>query len=85
LGRRKTIAFLSVTFIWSSLGSAFAPSLQAMIPFRFALGVAVGGASSIVPVFFAELAPVERRGQMVFSIFFFIFNIFICDFFSKIK
>ena len=42
-----------------------APSIGVMVPFRFVLGLAVGGASSTVPVFFAELAPAELRGQMV--------------------
>ncbi|PPS59173.1 hypothetical protein CRX72_12430 [Pantoea sp. BRM17] len=34
-----------------------------MIFFRLVLGVAVGGASATVPVYIAEMAPANKRGQ----------------------
>ena len=58
----KVLAFL---FALGAIGSALAPNLGAMILICFALGFAVGGASSIVPVFIAELAGPKHRGRLV--------------------
>ncbi|MEC0252498.1 sugar porter family MFS transporter [Bacillus halotolerans] len=64
-GRRKMILNLSFLFFLASLGTAFAPNVLTMVIFRFLLGLAVGGASSMVPAFLAEMAPYEKRGRMV--------------------
>lgn len=64
-GRRKMILNLSFLFLLASLGTAFAPTVPIMVVFRFLLGLAVGGASSMVPAFLAEMAPHEKRGRMV--------------------
>ncbi|WP_350253819.1 sugar porter family MFS transporter [Bacillus halotolerans] len=64
-GRRKMILNLSFLFFLASLGTAFAPNILTMVIFRFLLGLAVGGASSMVPAFLAEMAPYEKRGRMV--------------------
>ena len=50
-------------FFVGTLGCVFAPNLAVMSPSRFILGLAVGGASVTVPVYLAELAPTERRGE----------------------
>lgn len=63
---RKTIIFcLSILFIISTLGCSFAPSFEVMVCSRFLLGLAVGGASVIVPVYLAEISPSNKRGRMV--------------------
>ncbi|TWT14584.1 sugar porter family MFS transporter [Planomicrobium sp. CPCC 101079] len=64
-GRRKALLFLAVFFLITTLGCTFAPTVPVMVTFRFLLGLAVGGASVTVPTFLAEMAPVERRGQIV--------------------
>lgn len=64
-GRRKMILNLSFLFLLASLGTTFAPNVSIMVVFRFLLGLAVGGASSMVPAFLAEMAPHEKRGRMV--------------------
>nr|WP_272901906.1 sugar porter family MFS transporter [Bacillus glycinifermentans] len=64
-GRRRMILNLSFLFLLASVGTAFAPNVSAMAVFRFLLGLAVGGASSMVPAFLAEMAPAEKRGRMV--------------------
>lgn len=64
-GRRKMILNLSFLFFLASLGTALAPNVLIMVAFRFLLGLAVGGASAMVPAFLAEMAPHEKRGRMV--------------------
>jgi major inositol transporter-like SP family MFS transporter len=64
IGRKKTMIILSVIFFFGTLGAVFAPNLAVMLPSRFILGLAVGGASVTVPVYLSELAPTERRGSL---------------------
>ena len=64
-GRKITLLVLSLLFILGAAGTAFAPTAMWMIVFRFLLGLAVGGASAIVPVFIGELAPTHLRGKLV--------------------
>ena len=64
LGRKKTLTMLAVVFFVGTAGAVFAPNLGVMLPSRFILGLAVGGASVTVPVYLAELAPTERRGTL---------------------
>jgi len=64
-GRRHNIIMLAVVFGLATLGCVFAPSWPILAAFRFVLGLAVGGASATVPVYLAEVAPVERRGGIV--------------------
>ncbi len=64
LGRKKTLTALAVIFFIGTLGAVFAPNLEVMLPARFILGFAVGGASVTVPVYLSELAPTERRGTL---------------------
>jgi major inositol transporter-like SP family MFS transporter len=63
-GRRKTIILLSVLFFIGALTCVFSPNFEVMVVGRFVLGLAVGGASTVVPVFLAEMAPFEIRGSL---------------------
>lgn len=63
-GRRKTIILLSVLFFVGALFCVFTPDLAFMVVGRVILGLAVGAASTVVPVFLAELAPFEIRGSL---------------------
>jgi sugar porter (SP) family MFS transporter len=63
-GRRKTIILLAVLFLVGALACVFAPNFEVMVVGRVILGLAVGGASSVVPVYLAELAPYEIRGSL---------------------
>ncbi len=65
MGRRKMILILAVIFFCAAMGCTLAPSVNVMIPCRFLLGLAVGGASVTVPVYLAEVSPADRRGRMV--------------------
>lgn len=64
-GRRITLRSLAVLFVVGSLGTALAPSVSAMVAMRFLLGIAVGGGSSTVPVFIAEIAGPRLRAPLV--------------------
>lgn len=64
-GRRKVILFLALLFFIATIGCATSPNADILIVFRVVLGLAVGGASVIVPTFLAEVAPTEVRGRIV--------------------
>ena len=64
-GRKAVIRILALIFFIATIGCAVSPSAQVLIPFRFVLGLAVGGASVIVPTFLAEMAPTHLRGSIV--------------------
>ena len=65
LGRRYMIMFAALVFIFGTLVASFSPGISLLVFARFILGVAVGMCSQIVPVYIAEIAPREKRGQMV--------------------
>ncbi|MBL3699417.1 sugar porter family MFS transporter [Leucobacter luti] len=63
-GRRKTIILLASLFFVGTAAVVAAPGLALLVCGRVLLGLAVGGASTVVPVFLAELAPYEIRGSI---------------------
>lgn len=63
-GRRPTIIGLAVLFFLGTLVVVFTPGYVVLLIGRFLLGLAVGGASTVVPTFLAELAPYEIRGSL---------------------
>jgi major inositol transporter-like SP family MFS transporter len=65
IGRRRTMWLLAGTFVAGAIACAVAPDRSALAAFRFLLGIAVGGASVVVPTYLAELAPPEIRGRLV--------------------
>ena len=64
IGRRKTIIVLAVMFFLGVLFVVFSPGFAILVVGRIILGLAVGGASTVVPVYLAELAPFEIRGSI---------------------
>ncbi|MCG8710774.1 sugar porter family MFS transporter [Brenneria sp. 4F2] len=64
-GRRITLRSLAIVFVVGSLGTALAPTVPTMVAMRFLLGIAVGGGSSTVPVFIAEIAGPKLRAPLV--------------------
>ena len=63
-GRRKTIVLLAVMFFVGTVFCVFTPGFEVLVLGRILLGLAVGGASTVVPVFLAEMAPYEIRGSL---------------------
>jgi MFS transporter, SP family, major inositol transporter len=64
IGRRKTIIVLAVMFFIGVLFVVLSPGFEILVTGRIILGLAVGGASTVVPVYLAELAPYEIRGSI---------------------
>ena len=64
IGRRTTIIVLAVMFFVGVLFVVFSPGFEILVAGRIILGLAVGGASTVVPVYLAELAPFEIRGSI---------------------
>jgi sugar porter (SP) family MFS transporter len=64
LGRRRLILIAAVTFAVGALGAAAAPTVGALLAARFVLGLAVGSAALIVPLYLSEIAPTHVRGAI---------------------
>src|SRR6185312_713505 len=64
IGRRTTIIVLAVMFFVGVLVAVLSPGFGILVTGRIVLGLAVGGASTVVPVYLAELAPFEIRGSI---------------------
>ena len=64
IGRRTTILVLASMFFIGVLFVVLAPGFELVVTGRIILGLAVGGASTVVPVYLAELAPFEIRGSI---------------------
>ena len=64
-GRRYSITGAAAVFAIGALVATVAPNVETLILARVVLGVAVGAASVLVPLFIAEAAPPEIRGKLV--------------------
>lgn len=63
-GRKSIIIGSDVLFTLGALWQAFSTSVVGMIIGRSIVGLAIGGASLIVPLYIAELAPGYLRGRL---------------------
>jgi sugar porter (SP) family MFS transporter len=64
LGRRRLIMIAAVVFTGGALLAALAPTVWVLITARFIIGLAVGSAALVVPLYLAEIAPAEIRGAI---------------------
>lgn len=64
-GRKKTLLLSGFIFIVGDLWSAFSTSAQELIAARFLLGVAVGMADFVAPLYLSETSPKKVRGMMI--------------------
>lgn len=64
-GRRKVIIAAAVVFFVGSIGTGLSPSIEWLIAGRMVIGVAIGFASCVVPLYISEIAPPEHRGKLV--------------------
>lgn len=65
LGRKKAILIADVMFTVGALMMAFAQSVTSLMLGRFVVGLGVGTASLVVPVYLSEVSPREVRGTVV--------------------
>lgn len=65
LGRRNALLWAGAVFIGGALAVALAPTVAFMAAARFVLGLAVGSASVITPLYLSEIAPPHIRGRLV--------------------
>lgn len=64
-GRRKLILVSSAIFIIGAIGSAAAQEAGLLIASRVVIGLAIGVASAVAPVYISEVAPANMRGSLV--------------------
>ena len=64
-GRRVVILIAAIIFAIGALVAALAPNIVTLVGGRIILGLAVGMASVVVPLYIAETAPPDIRGALV--------------------
>jgi sugar porter (SP) family MFS transporter len=64
-GRKKVLLWAAGLFTLSSVGTAIPRNLIEFVIARFSGGVAIGMASTLSPLYIAEIAPAHRRGLLV--------------------
>jgi len=68
LGERPVLIGTALLFAIGSIGSAFAGSVIAILVWRTVLGLAVGAATMVGPLYVSETAPVHLRGALVSAV-----------------
>jgi len=64
-GRRRLIIIAGIIFTVSSISTAIAQTVAVLIAGRIIVGIAIGIASFISPLYIAELVPAKVRGSLV--------------------
>ncbi len=65
IGRHITVMITAVVFILGVLLAAFSPTFPVLLIARIIIGLAVGSASMVVPLYIGEIAPPRYRGGLV--------------------
>lgn len=65
LGRRKLILIAGIIFIIGAIVAAISPDTTILVLSRIVIGVAIGVASAVAPVYISEVAPPDIRGRLV--------------------
>jgi sugar porter (SP) family MFS transporter len=64
-GRKRTLMLAALLFGLGALLAGYSPNVAVLVAARVLLGLAIGIASMIVPVYIAEIAPPRVRGALV--------------------
>lgn len=65
IGRRLTVLITALVFIVGVLLAAFTPTFPVLLVARIVIGLAVGSASMVVPLYIGEVVPPRVRGGLV--------------------
>jgi sugar porter (SP) family MFS transporter len=65
VGRRPTVLGTAALFVAGVMLAAFSPSFAVLVGARVVIGLAVGSASMVVPLYIGEVAPPRLRGALV--------------------
>jgi sugar porter (SP) family MFS transporter len=65
IGRRLTVLITALVFIVGVLLAAFTPTYPMLLVARVIIGLAVGSASMVVPLYIGEIVPPRLRGGLV--------------------
>ncbi|MGM9506571.1 sugar porter family MFS transporter [Larkinella sp. GY13] len=65
LGRKKTLFWIAILYLVSSIGTALAPDWNIFLVFRFLGGLGVGASSVAAPMYITEISPAKSRGRLV--------------------
>jgi sugar porter (SP) family MFS transporter len=63
-GRRRVILVIALIFVIGALASALAGSVGILLAGRLLIGIAIGVASMLTPLYLAEIAPAASRGAV---------------------
>jgi sugar porter (SP) family MFS transporter len=63
-GRRVVILGTAIAFVVGAVISAFAGGVEMLLIGRFIIGIAIGVASMLTPLYLAEIAPTASRGAI---------------------
>lgn len=65
IGRRSTLILIGILYTISAVGSAMVSDPWTFVFFRFLGGLGVGASTIAAPAFVSEIAPADKRGQLV--------------------
>lgn len=64
-GRKRSLFWIGLLFLVSSLGSAMAQDVYVFMIFRVLGGFSIGASSVVSPLYISEIAPPKKRGFLV--------------------
>ncbi|MFZ1750503.1 MAG: MFS transporter, partial [Saprospiraceae bacterium] len=65
LGRKISLIIAAFLFTISAIGTGYVHTLEPFIFYRLVGGLGIGLASTLSPMYIAEIAPAQKRGQYV--------------------
>ena len=89
LGRKYSLVIAAILFLVSSVGTAIPTTFTEFVLYRILGGMGVGLASMLSPMYIAEIAPAEKRGQLVsynqFAIIFGMLLVYFVNYFIALQ